>query len=322
MNEPPNSRYFAAARSGHPMVWITRSSGLATRQTSFTPSAQTCGFSPSSPNRFSLRQDRRSGLLGLFREPATEFRERGDVVPVVAHCRRGRDAHGLPRSEEVDRLVLDPPVERHLLAAHAALEQPPQRTRVDDGARQQVRPRLLPLLQHRHRHLAEALRDPRGLLDQLAEPDRAGEPGRAGADHEHADLDPLVLRIARRRDELRGGERRWVVRRFQAALRWRTSSVSLGTISCTSPTTPRSAYSKMGAFGSLLIATITPELCMPTLCWIAPEIPQAMYRRGETVLPVWPTWAAYGYQPASTTARVAATAPPSAFASSSTKAKF
>jgi hypothetical protein len=31
----------------------------------------------------------------------------------------------------------------------------------------------------------------------------------------------------------------------------------------------------MGAFGSLLIATIVFELCIPTLCWIAPEIPQA-----------------------------------------------
>ena len=51
---------------------------------------------------------------------------------------------------------------------------------------------------------------------------------------------------------------------------------------------------------------------MPTLCWIAPEIPQATYSFGETVLPVWPTWVEYGYQPASTTARVAATAPPSA----------
>ena len=49
MNEPPNSRYFAAARNGQPIVWITRSSGLGTRQTSFTPSAQTCGLSPSRP---------------------------------------------------------------------------------------------------------------------------------------------------------------------------------------------------------------------------------------------------------------------------------
>ena len=39
---------------------------------------------------------------------------------------------------------------------------------------------------------------------------------------------------------------------------------------------PMSANSKMGAFGSLLMATIVPELCMPTLCWMAPEMPAAM----------------------------------------------
>ena len=42
-----------------------------------------------------------------------------------------------------------------------------------------------------------------------------------------------------------------------------------------------------------------------------------MYSLGETVLPVCPTCVEYGYQPASTTARVAPTAPPSAAASSS-----
>src|SRR5213596_764993 len=51
-------------------------------------------------------------------------------------------------------------------------------------------------------------------------------------------------------------------------------------------------------------------------------MPQAMYSFGATVLPVWPTCVEYGYQPASTTARVAATAPPSACASSSTNLKF
>src|SRR6266540_2388214 len=88
-----------------------------------------------------------------------------------------------------------------------------------------------------------------------------------------------------------------------------------------SPTTPRSANSKIGAFPSLLIATTTPELCIPTLCWIAPEMPTAMYSFGETVLPVCPTWAAYGYQPASTTARVAATAPSRARRASSSRAR-
>ena len=39
-------------------------------------------------------------------------------------------------------------------------------------------------------------------------------------------------------------------------------------------------------------------------------------------MPVCPTCVAYGYHPASTTARVAATAPPSACASSSTSVKF
>ena len=54
-----------------------------------------------------------------------------------------------------------------------------------------------------------------------------------------------------------------------------TASVSLGRILFRSPTTPRSENSKIGAFGSLLIATMFSELCMPTLCWIAPEMPAA-----------------------------------------------
>ena len=53
------------------------------------------------------------------------------------------------------------------------------------------------------------------------------------------------------------------------------ASVSLGTILCRSPTTPRSENSKIGALGSLLIARMFSEFCIPTLCWIAPEIPAA-----------------------------------------------
>src|SRR5437764_12938575 len=86
-----------------------------------------------------------------------------------------------------------------------------------------------------------------------------------------------------------------------------TASVSLGRILLRSPTIPRSENSKIGAFWSLLIATMFSLDCMPTLCWIAPEMPAARYSFGATVLPVWPICAAYGYQPASTTARVAAT---------------
>ena len=54
-----------------------------------------------------------------------------------------------------------------------------------------------------------------------------------------------------------------------------TASVSFGMILCRSPTTPRSQNSKIGAFGSLLIARMFSEFCIPTLCWIAPEIPAA-----------------------------------------------
>ena len=44
MNEPPNSRYRAPARSGQPIVWMIFRSGLGTFQTSFTPSAHVCGL--------------------------------------------------------------------------------------------------------------------------------------------------------------------------------------------------------------------------------------------------------------------------------------
>ena len=51
MNEPPNSPYLARLRSGQPIVWTMRPSGVATFQTSFTPSAQICGCSPARPKR-------------------------------------------------------------------------------------------------------------------------------------------------------------------------------------------------------------------------------------------------------------------------------
>ncbi len=173
--------------------------------------------------------------------------------------------------------MLDWTVERHLVDPFAPFEQAAQRTRVDDRAREEMRADLLALLQHGHRNLAESLPDLRRILQQLAETNRTREPSRTGADDQHADLDALVLRVARRDDVIRGTKRRRkICRPGHEALRALTSSVSFGTTSCTSPTTPRSENSKIGAFESLLIATITPELCMPTLCWIAPEIPHAM----------------------------------------------
>lgn len=45
-----------------------------------------------------------------------------------------------------------------------------------------------------------------------------------------------------------------------------------------SPTSPRSATWKIGASGSLLMATISLESFMPAMCWMAPEIPTATYK--------------------------------------------
>src|SRR2546427_104896 len=80
----------------------------------------------------------------------------------------------------------------------------------------------------------------------------------------------------------------------------------------------------MGASLSLLIATMTLEVRIPARCWIAPEMPTATYRVGLTVLPVCPTWSAWGRHPASTTARDAPTAarPAKAAASSSNTLKL
>jgi hypothetical protein len=54
---------------------------------------------------------------------------------------------------------------------------------------------------------------------------------------------------------------------------------------------------------------------MPARCWIAPLMPQAMYRLGATILPVWPTCQSFGAYPASTAARLAPSAAPSLSAS-------
>ncbi len=195
---------------------------------------------------------------------------------MVDHRRRRRDANGATLRQEQDRLAVHLAVERHLVDPFPTLEETLESARVHDRAGEKVCTRRLALLEHCDRHLAEPLGRCGILFHQLSEPDRRCEPGGAGADDQEADFDPLVDRIRRRRDRVGRRPRRRELRRTNAHdLRLRTSSVSLGTISCRSPTTPRSEYSKIGAFGSLLIATITFDPCIPTLCWIAPEMPSA-----------------------------------------------
>ena len=59
-------------------------------------------------------------------------------------------------------------------------------------------------------------------------------------------------------------------------LRLLISSVSAGTTVFRSPTRPKSASSKIGASGSLLMATMVFDVRMPARCWMAPEMPAAM----------------------------------------------
>src|SRR6185295_12000713 len=77
----------------------------------------------------------------------------------------------------------------------------------------------------------------------------------------------------------------------------------------------------IGASGSVLIARMCFAALMPTTCWIAPLIPQAIYRLGAIRCPVWPIWSECGRQPALVTTREPPTAAPSSSASSSRSAK-
>jgi hypothetical protein len=49
-----------------------------------------------------------------------------------------------------------------------------------------------------------------------------------------------------------------------------------GSTSRVSPTIPRFAIRKIGALGSVLIATMVWEDFIPITCWTAPDIPHAM----------------------------------------------
>jgi hypothetical protein len=65
-----------------------------------------------------------------------------------------------------------------------------------------VRAGRLALLHHRHRNLTELLRQLGLVLEQLHHLDRAGESGGAAAHDRDADLDPLLLGVGDRCDEL------------------------------------------------------------------------------------------------------------------------
>ena len=73
MKEPPNSPYPANVLSGQPSVCTILRSGQGTRHP-FTPSAQICGFSPSS-RKWSIAAPREQAL-----RPLDEHGHAGDDV--------------------------------------------------------------------------------------------------------------------------------------------------------------------------------------------------------------------------------------------------
>ena len=76
-----------------------------------------------------------------------------------------------------------------------------------------------------------------------------------------------------------------------------------GRTACRSPITAYVARVTIGASRSVLMARIALADEQPTMCWIAPLMPQAMYRSGAIRVPVWPTCWACGRQPAEVTTR-------------------
>ena len=86
--------------------------------------------------------------------------------------------------------------------------------------------------------------------------------------------------------------------------RARTASAMIaGRTACRSPMTAYVARVTIGASRSVLMARIALAERAPTMCWIAPLMPQAMYRSGAIRVPVWPTCWACGRQPAEVTTR-------------------
>ena len=77
---------------------------------------------------------------------------------------------------------------------------------------------------------------------------------------------------------------------------------------------PKSATSKMGASGSLLMATMVRILHAGQVLHRAGDT-FAMYSSGATILPVWPPCNSFGVMPASTSARELPVLPPSTSAS-------
>ena len=224
-----------------------------------------------------------------FDQPAKPFDEpveRNDVVAVILERRRSDWKLDLARAgEKVDVIVMD--FSREWGAALLEVRHElPERRRIEDRARQHVGPDLARLLQHRNRERFAA-----ALLLQLRQPERSRHPRRTAADDEDVYVEGIATHQPRSSVQLPSYQS--PVLQLDNCSNWKlvtgdggylfNSATIAGTISNRSPVMPKSAISKIGASGSLLIATIVREPFIPTRCWMAPEIPSATYSFGATV---------------------------------------
>ena len=233
-----------------------------------------------------LGEDVGAGLLGLLGQPARQLGDRDDVVAVVAERRRRRLERQGPVGAQhpVDRVLGDLAVGRPVLGLEIG-EELLQARRAHHRAREVVGAADLALLDHRHRHLAEALHQLRLVGQQLQELVRAREAGGAAADDGDPDLDALLLVVELALDELLlRVDRGWELRgRDDPAVRRRHCLALLG-------------LDRVGQLGDDLVEVADdPEVGeledrrvrvlvdrhdvlrdrMPTLCWMAPEMPAA-----------------------------------------------
>jgi hypothetical protein len=157
-----------------------------------------------------LGQHHHAQLLGTVGQVAAELGQREDQISLVVERRRRRDPQLESLGHQVDRLLGDRPVAAGQRREVLARQQVAEGGGIHDRAGQQVGAGDAALVQHRDRRLTQPLGGGRIRLEQLRQPDRAGQPGRAGADERDADVDSLVLVRLRRLDELAHLDRRWV----------------------------------------------------------------------------------------------------------------
>jgi DNA polymerase len=122
-------------------------------------------------------------LLGLGCQPAADIAKRNDIVAVVVHLRRRRQAERASLRQEQEPIILGWRGEWRA-PVRPIRDQFVQRARFQYGAGQDVRTHLAALFHHAHR----------GVGRELLQADRRRQPGRTGAHDHHVELHRLAWR--------------------------------------------------------------------------------------------------------------------------------